>query len=283
VGPCRVHAHRVRDTDCVQFLQWALPRLHLHWPGFRKVRGVVCKRIARRLRALGVRDVDAYRALLERDPAEWRTLEAMCAIPVSRFWRDRAVFAALERSVLPALAQDAIEGGRDALECWSAGCAGGEEPYTLAMLWHLRLRPRFPRLTLHVLATDIEPQLLERAARGCYRASSLKELAPELRGEAFERSGEHLCVRSALRAGVEFARQDIRTEPPARSFDLILCRNLVLTYFEPSLREEVMQRIVGCLRPGGALVIGLHEELPEALGNLESWAGMRAIYRKAGA
>jgi len=282
MGSRRVHAHGVSDTDCVRFLQWALPRLRLHWPGFRRVRGIVCKRVARRLRALGLADLDAYRALLEREPAEWSALEALCAIPVSRFWRDRAVFAALERVVLPGLAQAARTAGRATLDCWSAGCAGGEEPWSLALLWHARLAPRFPGLELRALATDLDAAQLARAERGCYRPSSLKELPPELREYAFEHSDRLLCLRPALRAGIEFACRDIRGEPPERSFDLILCRNLVLTYFEPSLGLEVMQRIIGRLRAGGALVVGLHEDLPAGLeASLAPWPDARAVWRAA--
>lgn len=273
----------MRDAECVRFLQWALPQLRLHWPGFRKVRGVVCKRVARRLRALEVADLDAYRARLERDAAEWRVLENLCSIPISRFWRDRGVFEQLEREVLPALAQFAGAAGRDALACWSAGCASGEEPYTLAILWYARLRQRFPALGLRVLATDVDRHLLERAARGCYRASSLKELPAELLARGFERSGGLLCVRPEPRACVAFACQDIRTEPPGGKFDLILCRNLALTYFEPRLQYEVLQGIVARLRRGGALVIGLHEKLPAALAQLLPWPGLRATYRKSGA
>ncbi len=269
------------DAACLRFLQWALPRLRLHWPGFRRVRGIVCKRLARRLRALGLADLDAYRDLLEREPAEWRALEPLCAIPVSRFWRDRAVFAGLERTVLPALAQVARTAGRDALECWSAGCAGGEEPWSLALLWHARLAQRFPGLELRMLATDVDAAQLARAERGCYRASSLKELPPELREKAFERLDELLCLRPALRAGVEFACRDIRGELPTRSFDLILCRNVVLTYLAPDLRLEVMQRIIGRLRTGGALVVGLHETPPAGLATLAPWPGLRAIWRAA--
>ena len=268
------------DADCVRFLQWALPRLGLQWSGFRRVRGMVCKRVARRLRALGLADLDAYRALLERDSGELRALDALCTIPVSRFWRDRTVFEQLEREVLPALARDACGAGRDALECWSAGCAGGEEPYTLAILWHVRLRRHFPGLAFHVLGTDIEPALLARARRGCYRGSSLKELPPGLREEAFERPAELDCVRRSLRAGVAFECRDVRAEPPRRSFDLILCRNVVLTYFGPRLRDEVMRRLIGCLRPGGALVVGLHEVLPTRFEALAPWPGQRAIWRK---
>jgi chemotaxis protein methyltransferase CheR len=271
----------VSDAACVRFLQWALPRLRLHWPGFRRVRGIVCKRVARRLRALGLADLDAYRALLERAPAEWSALEALCAIPVSRFWRDRAVFAALERVVLPELAQAARAAGRGALDCWSAGCAGGEEPWSLAVLWHARLAQRFPGLELRVLATDVDAAQLGRAARGCYRASSLKELPPELREKAFERSGELLCLRPEMRRRVELACRDIRGEPPERNFDLILCRNVVLTYFEPVLRLEVMRRIIDRLRPGGALVVGLHEAPSADLHGLEPWPGARAVWRSA--
>lgn len=273
----------MRDAECVLFLQWALPRLRLHWPGFRKVRGVVCKRVARRLRALGLPDPDAYRALLERDTAEWVVLEGLCPIPISRFWRDRAVFGHLERVVLPALAQTASANGREALECWSVGCASGEEPYTLAIQWRFRLQERLAGLRLRVLATDVDAPLLERAARGCYRASSLRELPAELRAEAFERSGGLWCVTADARACVAFARQDIRAELPAADFDLILCRNLALTYFEPRLREEVMRRIIEHLRPGGALVVGAHEQVPAALERLAPWPGLRAIYRKSSA
>ncbi len=273
----------MRDAECVRFLQWALPRLRLHWPGFRKVRGVVCKRVARRLRALGLPDLDAYRALLERDATEWPALEGLCPIPISRFWRDRAVFEELGRVVLPALAQAASAAGRAALDCWSAGCASGEEPYTLAILWRFRLQAGFPGLRLRVLATDVDAPPLERAARGCYRASSLRELPPELLAQAFDRSGELRCVQPEPRACVEFARQDIRIELPAGSFDLILCRNLALTYFEPRLQEETMHRIIEHLRPGGALVVGLHEALPAALEQLAPWPGLRATYRKSGA
>jgi chemotaxis protein methyltransferase CheR len=270
----------VSDAACVRFLQWALPRMRLHWPGFRRVRGIVCKRVARRLRALGLADLNAYRALLEREPVEWSALEALCAIPVSRFWRDRAVFAALERDVLPELAQAARAAGRATLDCWSAGCAGGEEPWSLAVLWHARLAQRIPWLELRVMATDVDPAQLARAARGCYRASSLKELPRDLSEKAFKRSDGLLCLRPALRGGVEFACRDIRSEPPARSFDLILCRNLVLTYFEPALREQVLQRIIERLRPGGALVVGLHEGLPAGLeASLVPWPGARAVWR----
>jgi chemotaxis protein methyltransferase CheR len=268
-----------RGGACVEFLQAALPRLGLRWPGYRKVRGLVCKRLNRRLRELGVPDLAAYRARLEADPGEWRVLDALCLIPISRFYRDRGVFERLENGVLPALAGAAAARGRNELACWSACCASGEEPYTLAILWRLRLQPRYPGLRFRVIATDIDARLLERARTGCYRASSLKALPPALLGEAFTRRGLEHCVRDGFRA-VEFLQQDIRDAVPEGEFDLLLCRNAVLTYFAPALQLEVMGRVVARLRPGGALVIGAHEALPEGLPGFAPWDGARAIFKR---
>lgn len=267
------------ESECTGFLQAALPRLRLRWPGLRKVRRLVCKRLARRLRELGLPDLAAYRTYLQRHPGEWDVLDGFCRIPISRFYRDREVFASLEQDVLPVLARAAVAAGRTELACWSACCASGEEPYTLAILWRLRLQSRFPGLGCRIVASDIEEHLLERARIGCYRASSLEALLPELLAKAFAQRGEELCVRDAFRA-TEFLQQDIRRAVPDREFDLILCRNAVLTYFEPALQDEVMRRVTARLRPGGALVVGIHESLPVGLPGFVPWNGTRAIYRK---
>ncbi|HEX9673917.1 MAG TPA: CheR family methyltransferase [Burkholderiales bacterium] len=267
------------DTDCISFLQAALPRLGLRWPGFRKVRRLVCKRLARRLRELNLPDLAAYRSVLETRPGEWAILDGYCRIPISRFYRDREVFEHLEHGVLPVLAGAAIAAGRSKLACWSACCASGEEPYSLAILWRLRLQHRFPGLGLRIIATDIDAQVVQRARTGCYRASSLKALPPPLLAEAFTRHGEELCVRDEFRA-VEIFQEDIRQTMPEGEFDLILCRNAVLTYFEPALQHAVMGRVAARLRAGGALVVGIHESLPKNLPGFEPWPGARAVYRK---
>ena len=270
------------DGACTEFLQWALPRLGRRWAGYRKVQSLVCKRLGRRLRELGVADLGAYRGWLESHPAEWPELDALLGIPISRFYRDRGVFESIERDVLPAAARAAREAARARLECWSAGCASGEEPYTLAILWRLRVQAAFPGLGLHILATDIDAALLDRARAGCYRASSLKELPADLRAAAFEPRDGRWCVRPEYRAA-EFVRQDLREEMPAGPVDLVLCRNAVATYYAPAVQREIMMRIARRLRSGGALVLGIHEALPEDLAGFAPWPGMRAIYRRIGA
>lgn len=269
----------MKDADCAVFLQWALPQLGLRWQGFRKVRGQVCKRVARRVRELGLPDVHAYRRHLESQASEWQALAALCTIPISRFYRDPGVFDRLGSAVLPALAQNALARGSECLECWSAGCASGEEPYTLAIQWRLLLGPRFPGLGLRVLGTEIDAALLERARAGCYKPSSLEALPTAWRGEAFEPRGKLLCLREQWRRDVEFAQQDLLSALPQRQFDLVLCRNLAFTYFAVEQARAALGRLASCLRPGGALVIGIHEELPSEAAGFEPWPACRAIYR----
>jgi chemotaxis protein methyltransferase CheR len=269
----------VKDADCIGLLQWALPRLGLRWAGYRKVRSRVCKRVSRRMRQLGLPAVAAYRARLAADPAEWRALAALCPIPISRFYRDREVFDSLGAEVLSALARAAMARGAPRLECWSAGCASGEEPYTLALQWDLLLAGRFPRLAFRVLGTDIDARLIERARAACYGAGSLEALPPEWRAQAFERRGRLHCLREPFRRDVEFVQQDLLGGLPEREFDLVLCRNLAFTYFDEVGARLALQRIASRLRPGGALAIGIHEHLPAPAEGFAPWPGRRALYR----
>jgi chemotaxis protein methyltransferase CheR len=254
-----------------------LPRLGRRWDGYRKVRGIVCKRLRRRLQTLALADLEAYRGYLGDHPGEWANLDALCAIPISRFYRDRSVFNALGRSILPALVQAAR--ARTTLECWSAGCASGEEPYGLAILWGARMQPRFPQIGLHVVATDVDAQMLVRAREAVYAASSLRELPADLRAAGFEPVEGNWRVRDRFR-DVDFLCQDLRDAMPEGPFDLVLCRNVVLTYYAPPVQLAIMRRIVDRLRPGGALVVGIHEVLPEALGLLAPWPGIHGVYRR---
>jgi chemotaxis protein methyltransferase CheR len=257
----------MRDADWVEFLQWCLPRMEMRWAGFRKVRRQVCKRIGRRLEKLGLRDLQAYRDLLARRPGEWQTLEGLCRVTISHFYRDRLVFDLLGWRVLPELASAVRRrGGR--LRCWSAGCASGEEPYTVSILWHLGLQTLFPDVELEIVATDTDPALLARAEVGCYPESSLRSVPEVWRSSAFAAAGEEFCVQPRFRRGIILTQQDIRKELPDGDFDLILCRNLVLTYFAKSLQIRIFEKIRNLMSEGGFLVIGIHEQIPEEVSGL---------------
>lgn len=270
----------MNDSACVEFLRWALPRLRMRWPGFRKVRRQVCKRIARRVRALGLPDLETYRGRLESDPAEWKILDGLCTIPISRFGRDRGVFEVLREEVIPAIAEDALASEERVLRAWSAGCASGEEPYSLAILWCLDLARRFPGLAIEVVATDVDARLLERAREGCYAASSLKDLPPAWIDAAFTRRGAQFAIRDHLRAGIEFRREDLREAMPEGPFHLVLCRNVAFTYFDEPLQREVLARMASRIVPGGALVVGIHESLPPGARGFSPWFPRLGVFRR---
>jgi chemotaxis protein methyltransferase CheR len=284
----------VNDAELAALLEWCAPRLGLRWRGFSNVRGQVCKRIARRIREQGLTDVAAYRALLEGDPAEWTALEQLCVVTLSRFYRDATVWQALEREVLPQLAVAAQAVAAQtaasqavasqttqhaALRCWSVGCASGEEPYTLAIVWGLALAQQYPALELRVLATDRHEPVLARAARARYQHGTLQELPLHWRELAFQSEGGELLLRERFRRPVELHAADAGSWLPTQTFQLILCRNVVFTYFDEQRQREVLGRLLTCLAPGGAFLIAPRERLPESE-QLEPWLSEQGIFRK---
>ncbi len=274
-------AGKTTSAACTAFLQWALPRLGLRWPGFRKVRGQVCKRLRRRLEALGLPDLVAYRQRLDRDAEEWRVLDGLCRITISRFYRNRGVFDYLRTKVLPALCQDLAETGQPLLRCLSLGCCGGEEPFTLGLIWHFDLAPRFPGMSPEILATDSDPKSLARAARGCYSASSLRDLPPEWRRAAFVAADDACCLRPEFRQAVRFLAQDLRNAMPVGPFHLVLCRNLVFTYFDEDRQRQCAADLAARMPSGGILVLGKHERLPPDCPEFETVSAHLAIYRRS--
>jgi chemotaxis protein methyltransferase CheR len=270
----------MNDRNCISFLQWALPRMGHRWRGYRQVRRQVCRRIDARIKFLGLADADAYRQRLESDSAEWSVLHACLPVTISRFFRDRGVFHTLAETVLPALAQAAQECGAHSVRAWSAGCASGEEAYSLSMLWNFQMQAHYPGLAFSVLATDADAAVLERARAACYQASSLRELDAAWREKAFARENDRYCLQPALRACVNFEQQDLSSVMPPGPFDLILCRNLAFTYFDEALQRNIAALLVQRLVPGGCLVLGVHERLPDGVAGIRPWATNAGFYRK---
>jgi chemotaxis protein methyltransferase CheR len=137
-------------------------------------------------------------------------------------------------------------------------------------------------LACRIVATDVEAHLLERAREGRYRKSSLREVPPAWIARWFRCAGDWCELRPEGRAGVEFLRQDIRCALPGGTFDLLLCRNLAFTYFDAVLQRRTLERLLTTLRPGGALVIGRKERLPEGAVGVEPWHPEHRIYRRSG-
>jgi chemotaxis protein methyltransferase CheR len=268
------------DAECVAFLQWALPHLGLRWRGYRKVRRQVCRRARRRARALGLGSLAEYRSHLKRHPEEWQELDALTNITISRFYRDRGVFAFIESDVLPALVERARDSGRETVRAWSAGCASGEEPYTLAIIWELAIAPHAPGTELEILATDIEPAMLRRSQEARYPPSAIRELPEAWRDAAFMPDDDELVLLQRFRRDVTVVRHNIRTEPPGGPFDLILCRYVAFTYFDDAGQHDTLRRLARACQPGAALVIGTHEDLPAGEPGFLPWAPRLGVFRR---
>jgi len=262
----------VDDRAYVDLLQRALPRLGLRFRGFKNVRRQVCRRIAARIEALGLDSPRAYERVLESDPAELRVLDSLCFVTISRFYRDRRIWDALRGSLLPRVLDEAASRGERLVRAWSLGCASGEEPYTLAILWELELSSCWPEIDLEIVATERDEEVLARAAQAIYEPSSVREVPLEWRARAFEPiDGTTMRVRPALRRRVRFERGDARMAdamPPA-PLHLVMCRNMAFTYWAEAEQRALCSRVAARLVPGGLLVLGDHEELPadaESLG-----------------
>ncbi len=234
----------------------------MRWAGYRRVRGQVCKRIGRRLRALGLAELPAYRARLAADPGEWQALDGCLRVTISRFFRDRGVFSLLAERILPTAASTARQDGRTRVRLWVAGCASGEEPYSLSIAWRLGPAREVRDVRLAITATDAEPVVLARARAARYAAGSLRDVPPTWRPLAFEAADGSFKLRPPFREGVAFRLADVRREMPAGPFDLVSCRNLAFTYFDEATQRRILAGIARRLRRGGVLVIGAHEVLP---------------------
>lgn len=252
----------------------------MRWCGFPRIRSQVCKRLERRLRELGIQNLNSYRSFLEENPEESGRVDFMCRVTISHFFRDRAVFEALRLQVLPEPAMAAKESGRVVIKSWSAGCASGEEVYTLKIIAQDISSRNYAALPLEITATDYDPEMLTRARHGLYSRGSLKALPARWLNEAFDRAGEMFLVKDRFPDGITWLQQVIRREAPRGPLDIVPCRNLVFTCLEIQLQVEILERLASALHPGGALVLGTRESLPTLAGEFSPWLEKLRVYRR---
>jgi chemotaxis methyl-accepting protein methylase len=255
-----------------EFLKAACPPLDLEWRKYR--RRTSRHRVEARLRELGLDGFAGYLERLRCDPAEAAGLADRMRVTVSRFFRERQLWEGLFQTVLPALMQERPP--TEPLRLWSVGCCGGEEPYTLALLWRERFAPR----SVEILATDIDAASLERARAAVYNVSSLREVPTVLRQRHFIRQDHCWRLDAAIAGQIRFAVHNLMTDPLPAGLDLICCRYLAFTYYQRERRLLAARRLWQALRPGGALMIGRKEQLGPAAGLFTFWPEAPGVFRK---
>ncbi len=242
--------------DFATFLKKTLAPMGLDWRRFR--RKSIQRRVMARIQELRIASFRKYAERVAECPEEKARFCAYMSVTISRFFRDHELFQTLRDQVLPECAERHLSDAR--LLVWSAGCASGEEPYSLATLWreYFNMMP----IELKILATDIDPHCLWRAYQAEYGPSSLKEVPKELVKTHFESLGQKFRVRAEIRQMVEFRVHDLINGEIPGCFSLVLCRNTAFTYILPSLHAGIARKLHSALEPGGFLVIGQKERLP---------------------
>ena len=213
------------------------------------------RRIAARIRNLGCFSAEDYILRLQGDEAEIDQLIETLTIHVSQFFRNISTFSRLEEEVLPELLGK--RRGQGEVRVWSVGCAGGEEPYSIALLCDELCDPED---RVSILGTDISAEVLKRARTGLYDVQRLTEVPQEVLERYFSREGTRYRLNKDIRARVRFFRHDILTDRPFHRVDLILCRNMLI-YFSRQEQEKILRALADALVPDGLLVLGRAETL----------------------
>ncbi|HRY29369.1 MAG TPA: protein-glutamate O-methyltransferase CheR [Elusimicrobiota bacterium] len=224
------------------------------------------RRLVVRLKKCGKTSFADYLSHLRSDPAECQKLTDCLLVNVSSFFRDGTPFENLQRNIFPRLSRRAAQEGRRALRVWSAACATGEEPYSIAMSAHEAIPDFFARGDkLKIVASDIDEESLKSARRGEYPAKTMQGVEDRLLRKYFSRKGASYAVMDFIRESVHFVKNDLIGDmPPWQGLDLILCRNMLI-YIHLRMQEHILGKLWGALGAGGVLILGKSEVLPGSL------------------
>lgn len=269
-----------------EILEYLAGQRGIDFSGYRD--SMIERRAALRLAATGCPDHVTYLRYLQSRDSELNLLLDVLTINVTRFFRDTLTFELIFDCVLPDLVSRNTRDGRQSLRIWSVGCATGEEPYSIAIQVNEMLRKEGVGIKLYLFATDVSLRSLERAREAVYILENIKNTKYKLVRRYFSQEGDRFRLASQIANLVKFSYHDILDNrnpvPPESiygSFDLLLCRNLLM-YFKPSHQEKLLDRLSRAVVPGGYLVLGQAEApFGRSAGRFKKVAENCRIYRKA--
>ncbi|KAA0875916.1 EAL domain-containing protein [Nitrincola tapanii] len=267
----------VAESTVKQLLNLLKERCQVDFSGYKA--GTLARRIRRRVVATNHQETQAYLRWVESHPEELELLSRDILISVTSFFRDKEAFLALKEKI-----KEICEARREdeEIRVWVAGCASGEEAYSIAILFAEVLGERVMYQPVQIFATDIDEDALNTARRGLYPAAALAALVPERLQKFFRPVHKHYEVSKRLRDMIVFARHNLVDDPPFLRLDLITCRN-VLIYFDNSLQTRVFQRFHFALRDPGFLFLGRSESVAQAEHLFLAENRRERLFRKQGA
>jgi chemotaxis protein methyltransferase CheR len=238
------------------------------------------RRVAIRMRATRCRDAAEYCNLLRQSQQELDLLQKALTIHVSQFFRNPSMFDKLRDDVFPALFRTSEKSGAGKVRFWCLGCAGGEEPYSLAIILkeHFSKELRTVRTIIH--GTDIDADTIHAAQQGEYIDERLKEVPADIKSHYFRQNGSRFRLVPELREMVIFLQGDITRTAEYEPSDLVVCRNTLIYFTRPD-QEKILHGVADILPPGGILVLGKSETLVgDARQRFEVVCPVERIYRK---
>jgi chemotaxis protein methyltransferase CheR len=273
----------LREFDFSQDDFQALSKLAYDYAGIvlsDNKRNLVYSRLSRRLRTLRIASFAAYRELLTNDTREIENFINSISTNHTKFFREDHHFDHLRSRVVVPFAQASGHAANARLRIWSAGCSSGEEPYTIAVVLKREIR-NFANRDVRILATDIDTDVLSKAARGEYPASTIDDV-PKAYASFFNAGDDNdkskVVIDQDVRSIIAFRRLNLLEPWPFRGlFDAIFCRN-VMIYFDAPTKSALIDRFTKQLKPGGWLYIGHSESLINPHPELRSVG--RTIYRR---
>ncbi len=229
---------------------------------------IIRQRIHRKLKSANLPDVEALLDHLKGSPSALNDLLDALTINFSRFFRDGLVFEYVAHQILPVILFNKKRNHRCCLRIWSAGCATGEEPYSMALMIHDRLGVEMDEWQVHIFATDIDSNALEYAKTAINGRESIRDIKHHMVETYFTRIENRFRLDDRVKALVDFSDHDILDKaayvPPHSvygDFDLVLCRNLLI-YFTLSSQRLILERLFRSLAADGYLVLGMAETPP---------------------
>lgn len=239
----------------------------------------ILRRIARRMAAVNMTDVEDYVKLLHSDDREVKLLAKDFLIGVTKFFRDKAAFDILVKDIIPKLVNSKQEG--ELLKIWVCACSTGEEAYSIAILVNDYLRRARRSLDVKIFATDVDDASIEIAARNAYPEAIEKEVPNPLLKTYFIKDGKNYSVIPSIRKQIVFARHNVIKSPPFIKNDLISCRNMLI-YMNNLLQEKVISTFHYSLNQGGYLFLGSSENAVSIKDGVTEVSGKWKIYQKTG-
>jgi two-component system, chemotaxis family, CheB/CheR fusion protein len=231
-------------------------------------KSTIGRRIERRMAQHNIEDEEVYARYLKEHPAEVQTLFRELLINVTSFFRDPQAFAVLKNDILPPMLDDKTEGS--ALRVWVAGCATGEEAYSIAILLREAMEEMQREFKVQLYSTDLDDEAIVTARVGLYPPNIAQDMQPERLRRYFIKEDAGYRIKKEIREMVVFAVQSVIEDPPFTRLDLLACRNLMI-YLEPELQNRLIPSFHYALKPGGVLFlspsesVGMHAELFEPI------------------